>query len=848
MALGNFYLGGNGIPNDTLRRVAFVREDPSHNHLESYYFTLNPSQITASYPARNIFNQTLRTVLMQGYGMDIHTIQIQGQTGYNKTALHQRGPTGWGTGFQKAKKLKKVITDQINNAHDANSPSQESTLYFKNFTDEVAYKVECDSNGLQFQQFDQDPLTFYYTISMVVIAPAYEPNPDEFSFKKLGNMYLPMSTKPYYPRTISYPSTNHRKIDRGMLYRHPNDKHKSNLQRARNAAKRARHGKWSILDQPNWKGQNTIENKQEYSLNNLPRGKKAAVLDAISNYMGNYPIIHTVYHGRIPIDIRLNDEPAKLNSQYWNQYLAEDSNGASNVPLITADTPGGYSSSTLYTQSLPDGSKLVYPNDVSLHPSGLVTSDGSYHTLDDKVDSTVSSIYLQSIPKIKVKDKYADQVPVLDLSNNASLTPKQQLSNIEYASTPQRAADIANMFSNSGNEVSNVVRTYGVPDADQTAELPSSDDLDQMYQDIFKTNVDLANVNQFLRVEELYAAITGSGLNPETNDTVNGLFTDIDENTMSRLYEIIYGQPMNLRDYHDYLLTGTPNMYNYFENGQLTNDTADGSHLAKFNELKPMVNQFEGLQLNTYNDPDYRSMTGMAEQSNSQPYNPKITPSAVKVGYNDISWELQLNMDSQLPVEAAVYLTGINFDNHHMLQFPKEDQHYIISHFNKEHQLYSLKMSECSLQILRNIIRHIHIVYGVMPKGSLISLINDTALKDDHIGIYDLVRKVILDLYSICYSFKHMSDSTEDYIHYLTYQDLINLRINIKFLKDWSFHYWEYRDFIEVWEDLDQAVAYMLPFLVVQNNSQGYPDNIYFNDNQNNEDGVDMDTGNLYNK
>lgn len=181
---------------DKLQRVAFETTDSAGNS-SVFKFAINPTSMVESMGARNVFQQPEAQVQMQGYGQGLHTITIQGTTGVNR-----------GQGFDKMMALKKIIVDQINNVHDStsgawqNNPAMTS-LKFHNFTNNESWKVEMNTDGISIQQSADNPLSYTYNISMVIVGKADVPSTAELTWVQLGND-IPSLPVNYVPSDYEY--------------------------------------------------------------------------------------------------------------------------------------------------------------------------------------------------------------------------------------------------------------------------------------------------------------------------------------------------------------------------------------------------------------------------------------------------------------------------------------------------------------------------------------------------------------------------------------------------------------------------------------------------------------------
>lgn len=163
---------------DHLQRVAFEDSDGVF-----YKFNINPQDITESIATRNNFMQTQDLVQMQGYGQGLHTIVISGVTGVNR-----------GLGYDKFNQLYDLIMKHINSAHDTET-GDVANLTFHNFTNNRSWVVELNTDGFKVTQSSRDPLSFNYTISMVVIQDASTPSTTETTWIQLGNINPSLTRK-----------------------------------------------------------------------------------------------------------------------------------------------------------------------------------------------------------------------------------------------------------------------------------------------------------------------------------------------------------------------------------------------------------------------------------------------------------------------------------------------------------------------------------------------------------------------------------------------------------------------------------------------------------------------------
>ena len=175
---------------DQLQRVAFEMSDGTF-----YKFAINPQSITESYGARNIFQQTEQAIQMQGYGQGLHTIVISGTTGVRSIGNSNGTRKDVTTGYDRIHELRDLILTKLNSGHDTSSVASSVaegsfvTLTFHDFTDGNSWIVELNTDGFQIARDVNNPLSYTYTISMVVIGDASTPATSEVTWIELGNKH-----------------------------------------------------------------------------------------------------------------------------------------------------------------------------------------------------------------------------------------------------------------------------------------------------------------------------------------------------------------------------------------------------------------------------------------------------------------------------------------------------------------------------------------------------------------------------------------------------------------------------------------------------------------------------------
>lgn len=339
-------------------RVAFKLLDANGNITNEFKFFINPQNIQDSYTSRNVFQQSYTTQLMQGYGAGPHTIVISGTTGVNQRLSAVGGSVGQddNTGFAKLTAMKNIILAQLNNAHDASTDgSLGTTLIFNNYTSNESWVVELDSNAFQITQSSDDPNSYYYNISMVVMAPYSDPQPAEISTIELGNAIPSIAS-----RTLNQTQLNTNLNNLNRLY---------SVELFKEPALITDEGTSGLIENTSFQGINSIENK--YSLNT------SGVFDLhpALNYGTLYAYYSSMYTGQDRTVYLLNNNNAiielkisplsKYWKSYWELFLRQSSNnsGTSNIGF----TPSGANAplEVMLNGSATDGKNYLNINSIN---------------------------------------------------------------------------------------------------------------------------------------------------------------------------------------------------------------------------------------------------------------------------------------------------------------------------------------------------------------------------------------------------------------------------------------------------------------------------------------------------
>ena len=126
---------------------------------------INPSQYEYSAPQRQTSFKTQGNIVVEDYGADLKTITFSGNTGMGVDADGNNGE-------KRLEKIKNFIVGYQEDSNYGQIPT--TTLEFYNMmdADKPSYTVTIAQQGFQYSRDDQNPLTYNYAISMIVIKDA----------------------------------------------------------------------------------------------------------------------------------------------------------------------------------------------------------------------------------------------------------------------------------------------------------------------------------------------------------------------------------------------------------------------------------------------------------------------------------------------------------------------------------------------------------------------------------------------------------------------------------------------------------------------------------------------------
>lgn len=598
----NKYHGGGSVRR--LTRVEFIIGS------NSFKFAINPQQMEETYPARNVFLQTENRTQMQGFGQGLHTITLSGTTGVRDDYdTDQNAPS---RGFRAFVQMRDLFRKQLNTYHDiddsaiqagtqnpsdttdannnATSDQTQSdetgsvalTFNFMNYTDDEYYKVEFGPEGFNFTQSKDDPLSFYYSINLVVVGDASDPEQVEKDQAILGNHVSSMSKKEIeakekmaFDKMIAedikkykaHIDTIIKKEDQYKVV----DVSKGNYSALRTKVK-------AMLKDMKNRGvdgtRSTIINyndeskKEMYSYGHTVTGKKLRAIYA-KVYTGITKKVHIKVGNSHIMDIDISSDNPKAWKAYWKMYTnkadhIKNKNGVIDYGQINA-------------------------NDADANDSDYDTDD-IHHDL-----------YKNTVPELDLTP-YGDKDAIYQQLFGNVLS---KLSPGEYSAATQALK----------SGIENTIINYGQIDAGDANKTISPKNVQEIYSQIMQTvpDVDFA---KYAGASELFAMLRGTTSGNENGQITTGgkIFSRNQPNKrqITELYNLMYGgslDPLDAGVYSDALA------------GYEENDDLDAGIYAKLSTLLDSSEQeTQGVSsFNTTNYSGYSVLDTLDKQATIRP-------------------------------------------------------------------------------------------------------------------------------------------------------------------------------------------------------------------------------------
>lgn len=152
-------------------------------------------------------------------------------------------------------------------------------------------------------------------------------------------------------------------------------------------------------------------------------------------------------------------------------------------------------------------------------------------------------------------------------------------------------------------------------------------------------------------------------------------------------------------------------------------------------------------------------------------------------------------------LDFYMYFMNLNYDNSYILNIPDSGW----TDLSESDDAYSLRVPQFFAEIKAKVVSNAGINSINGNSTSLISMIINTDLKKKHRGVYEIIRLVI----SECWSLTYIMDTDASYLKDMSVEDLDLLELNINWICNFMGDYRKYRKFIEYFRDLDISVGYM---------------------------------------
>ncbi|AIW03317.1 hypothetical protein CPT_Mater160 [Bacillus phage Mater] len=165
-----------------LRKIAFQVGD------RFFRFAINPDTMVYSRPHRATTVKTKSRIVVEDFGSDIATVTIGGTTGYNPTGVSSD------RGVQKIRELKDYLMAYADMGANGNKSSED--FYFHDFTNKEHYVVHLSSEGVNYTQDANSPLTHRYDIKFTILRKASDPPDDQVVSPEIGNRFPTLPTGP----------------------------------------------------------------------------------------------------------------------------------------------------------------------------------------------------------------------------------------------------------------------------------------------------------------------------------------------------------------------------------------------------------------------------------------------------------------------------------------------------------------------------------------------------------------------------------------------------------------------------------------------------------------------------
>lgn len=510
-----------------LQRVAFKLSTG-----DSFYFRINPNSMQENFGARNVFLQPEDGIQMQGFGAGLHTITISGTTGVRSFA---NGTYTYDAGFQDYQKMYSLLSEQLSSSHDNTQDMSTTTshttstgvnLDYYDYTNEHYFHCELSPDGFQFTQSSDNPLSYFYSINLVIIGTADEPTYSQTTWVVLGNINTGLST-------TKLPDDSSEVIS---------NKYTSDL---RKASSRIGYG----LSNGNYK---------DYSGSNF-----SSLVDAIKSIESNMDS-RGVDGYRSPI-VNYNDSGSKIykfgktltHSEIENLYATVYKGLTAKVHIVTGNSNIMDINISSSNTSAWKAYWELYTNKAMKLSKSSRSGVNDYGQSD--ADDSSGSLPKYNYNDIK-NDLYGKTVPRIDLSGykDTDAIYKQLFGSVLSTFSESDYKKSVQAFSGG---IESTILNYGQIDAGDTSKILGPYSVKAIYNNLYANTVSNFDYSKYLTLGQLYIAMNGGDMSNFTSDdspdavTASSANALPDLDTAQSMYNIIFGNDLDTNDYNLFLNT-----------------------------------------------------------------------------------------------------------------------------------------------------------------------------------------------------------------------------------------------------------------------------------------------------
>lgn len=180
---------------NSLSRMALKMVDENGTEVAYYKFKINPQNYKEEHPQRSTVFKTRSATVVEDFGADLVKISFSGTTGF------KRDSTGK-SGADRLFELKDLLETYAQSGHRIDevgiSPRE---LYFYNFTDGGSYVVHLDTGGFEIERSAERALLYDYSISLIVLRKASDPDVRDVDESTLGNQFYETTSEAINPNS-----------------------------------------------------------------------------------------------------------------------------------------------------------------------------------------------------------------------------------------------------------------------------------------------------------------------------------------------------------------------------------------------------------------------------------------------------------------------------------------------------------------------------------------------------------------------------------------------------------------------------------------------------------------------